>query len=585
MGKLLKEITDNLPVLQVRQIERDLLSLERAGNFQSFAEKKAYFQTRLREILDAARPIRYRQFSLNEGTKIHSEQFTEMFRLFGTDLSSVYEDIDTIIQLTDIQEEMFTNKAIARLEQAVALVEKRLTTLEILMGISTARGVLYDTFTSASRQEPRGNPLDHLLFVDPKGPHRVSPEASAATSPEGGLRLSVQHSTALPISSITEIEYSDTLGGLALSLPPNFVPSTDSDTVAPNHISPSVLAGRNSDQMWQKVVLKNKDYSGKVFLSLLVDLGGTRELNAIELIGSSDIGTSIESIYYYDSSNLPINMEITATPLRSKTDLSVSSIRTRRILITMSQEAGPDVSVEGKVYSSYTFSLGRILIGQQGLEANGYFVSETISEESVTRLTLSSTTDHQGDSVIDQSSLPTIEHWIHIRDIDKFGNMLFGEYVPIMSTNLSVKVEQIYPNGDGLATTCFQLDEAHVANETLAPEVYRNGTLLVEGVDYTIPEDGNLEADRGHIQLSQASQLVASHYVAAYAPKFMTVAAGTDVRDGTQLFKYNKDGSIDIIRPPNNKTVSTEINLLSIIRGEPTRRLQHILAKAVLVLE
>ena len=589
MGKILDKFISTMPKLQARSIEKELLRQENRILYSSPQQFREEFVRRLTSLLESDYNAQFAAYPILDGERRSSELFNYMFRIIGGDLETLFTEADLIAELSDLQTRIYEQDIIFRLSAALAEAETEVELLELLLSNTAGlKDAVIENFRTGSNSLTRNHPLASFLYIDPKTNHQYGPASEMVVDVSvGGLTLPIDirkahHPTAIKEITTRDIRDNDQ----QFVLPGSVTPSTPSNRIVTGEIS-NLIDGQY-DTTFVRMFTVNQLVSGGAKMTLLLDLGRPRTANYITIDPANEYNQKLTELYYVDSlaKVYAINLPTDGVSLADKAMVHFNPVETQSLVLVFKQENDvlvPELNAGNVQKYRYTFGLDNISVGETSYLKEGVYVSRTLSADKISKLHLKTTQNtniglDENEAELDPitSPLPTLEYWVHFREIDDSNNIV-SQLLPIAPVGMETIREKIYIQHNGKARLNFTVDH-EMADDDASLRLYRDGTLVLRDADYTIDVPGVvtigsiLTVDRGFQEEHE--------YIAEYIPWHQDQTK-IPFTDATELVRYNPDNTIDITRPASSRAVRSEANLIIIMRGTGTDEMTSILDKYV----
>jgi hypothetical protein len=585
MGRILEKFTQNLPQIQIAHLQKELFRARERGEYRTQASFRAEFQSRLRDLLQKEVKLRYEPIQMAEGDPRSSELINHLVQALSEDIDALFVDSNELSLTAEAQATLFREEIVNRLRSALSEAEREISRLEFLSGNQLGyKDALVETFRTSDSRLPRTDPIAELVYRDPKLASSIGPDYDMAIEATlDGLVLPIKSSATLSFSSIKDQQNHD-----IRMLSERFSLRVEPSTVS---VGPTVETGnilnvidKRKGTFWQKRILTESILADGAKLNLLLDLGGLKEINFIEIHPFGESPLELSSLYYIDSEALVREIELPEPlKLKEQTRVFVNPVIASKIMLLLTQRS-PSASFrqqEDKHLVEYSFGIDNILGGKLSYESRGYFVTKTMSSSQISRVSLVAkentrvTNTNEPGVLLDEDTLPSIEYWIHYREYDQGGALLWSDFIPIRPLNSDLVIERLIPRTDSSARLNFMIDGGMDGDggDPSELELYRDKVLILRPMDYT------MSPDIPHPSLTQAGyaelRIPGSHerqmeYVARYRPLHTKENAPVEFRDPTGTFRYNRDSSVEFTRPSGSRATESQLNLLIIMRGDPS---------------
>lgn len=587
MGKLLDKFVENMPRLQAAHIERDLFLSKERREIRSVKALREEFQKRLRALLESDAPLLYEGRRIFPGERRSSELMEYIFSRICDDLTALFNDSNTIAELSKIQRELFEDEILSRLRRAVDEAERELDRIELLYGNTTGlKDAIVEKFRTPSSRLPHSDPMAQFVYIDPK---TNTPFSAVSDMPVevnlGGLVLPVNTETTVTFSNIKDQQSADTRDGEdRFASPRDLEFSTPSDGEDGQTGRISSLIDKQLNTWWEKRVTKKRILPNGAKLTLVATMGQPREINFVEIQPVGDHSVELSEIYYVDEMAFSHRIEFTGdvVDVKEPTRVFFKSVYATKLILSFTQRSPISMPafIDGSPSLTYQYQFGfdNILAGKLTYGPVGCYASRTISAPKITTLYLSSKenqilgADNDNPGVIIDPT-PTIEYWVSFRDIDANGNIVYSTVIPILPSGITRTREKLMMREGHTATLNFMIDKEldGIGHDPTDLLVYRDGVQVLRTDDYAI--DAGLLAEET-IEAKHATLSIPDgfneqkEYIADYTPLHTDVTRAPLVfTDPSGLIRYNLDNTINIERPAGSRAVESQANLIIIMRN------------------
>lgn len=584
MGRILEKFVQQLPKLQADSIQKELLRSKANKEIRSVQGFREAFQEKLRALLESDEVLRFEAKELIVEETRSSELIDSMLSLIADDLLAMFTEGDELLSLANTQSALFRDEVINRLRQAVGEASLELDRVELLTGSNAGfTNALVEKFRDSNSRLPRTDPVAEQVYKDPKLNTVFTPDYDMAIeATTDGLVLPIKSENTLAFSAIRDQQSSDVRDlSDRFSIPRTVEPSTQSIDLPHVKGSLNYLIDRKKETFWIKKIQTAKILPDGAKLNLLLTVGPPKEINFIEIQPFGPDPLELTGLYYQDEGSIFREIELPRVlTLKEQTRVFFDPVFASKIMLLFTQRT-PSTSLRrlnDKLISEYVFGLDNILAGQLSYLNRGYYVSKTLTAEQistirlVTKENLRVNTSEDQDIELASNLLPTIEYWIHFREYDPNGSLVFSKFLPIAPHGTETVLERFRVRVDSTASLNFMvdpnLDDAEHDEDDLI--VYRARTQINRPLDYNLSQRLlNLEA----VEVGETDLVIPGGYneqrefIASYKPLHTKAIAPVKFTDPTGLIRYNMDSSINIERPSSSRATESQINLLIIMRG------------------
>lgn len=588
MGRLLDKFVQQLPRLQAEHIQKDLLRSKVNREIRTPQEFRDAFQKKLRELLDSDEALRYEATELLINSKRSSELITHMLSLITDDLVSMFGESDLLLSISETQSILFRDEVIMRLRQSVSEASTELDRIELLSGNASGfTNALVEKFRSSNSRLPRTDHVAEQVYKDPKLNSPFSPDYDMAIdATTDGLVLPIKSEDTLAFSSIKDQQSSDVRElGSRFSIPREVEPSTQSISNLIPEGRINNLIDRGKGTFWIKKINTQKALVDGAKLNLLLTIGPPKEINFVEIQPFGSNALELTGLYYQDEASIFKEIELPGVlQLKEQTRIFFNPVYASKIMCLFTQRT-PSNSIlraDNKLIAEYTFGLDNILAGKLSYLSRGYYITKTLTADQISTIKLVTkenfrvNTSEDQDIELSSNLLPTIEYWIHFREYDANGSLLFFKFLPIAPYGTERIRERFAVRPDLTAKLNFMVD-THLDDDGHEPtdlNVYKDRVLMLRPIDYNLSQR-QLEAEVAEVE--ETSLVIPDgfteqrEFIADYVPLHTKAIAPIKFTDATGLIRYNRDSSINIERPASSRAIESQVNLLIIMRGSESQ--------------
>lgn len=584
MGRLLDKYASQLPTLQARQIEKELVQSRDRGELKTTQEFRAAFQTRLKELLSSESPLRFSAKELVENSKRSSELVTSLLSLLGDDLESLFTEYDRLLGAARVQQQVFKEEILARIQSSIAEADLELQRIEFLYGNTEGfTDAIVENFRSSSSRLERTHSIADRVYKDPKLGVSIHPDQDMSiSSTVTGLCLPIKSEASVMFSAIKDQQSSDVRGlSESFAIPFDISPSTPSEEIQTIGRIENLI-DRRQDTFWQKTISTMSRLDSGARLNLIVSAGTSQEFNYLEVQPFGPEKLELSELYSISPTGLVSQIELASGPvaIAGPTRIVFDNVVALKFMLVFTQKTPTTIVLNGTTGAgaTYTFALDNILAGKLAYQDRGYFVTRTLHAPQISRVMLRSKENLGLTSVLENQIelgadlLPLVEYWVHIREYDAQDSLVFSSFLPIASAEKTRLRELAYrASGDKLRLNFMVYSDPD--NEDLEYEplnLYRERTLLARPLDYNLSEEilsGSPQQCKFSVLDVHNSSNTELEYIADYTPLHLTAQAPSPFTDPSGLIRYNRDGSLTIERPSSSRAIRSELNLVIIMRA------------------
>lgn len=584
MGRTLDKFIQQLPKLQAEQIQKELIRSKANREIRSSQEFRDAFQEKLRALLESDEALRYEARELLVDTKRSSELMDNMIGLISDDLQAIFVDSNALLSLAQTQSRIFREEVIERLRQAVAEASTELDRIELLSGNTAGlTNALVEKFRDSNSRLPRSDRVAEQVYKDPKLNAPFSPDYDMAIeATTDGLVLPIKSENTLVFSAIKDQQSSDVRDlESRFSIPREIEPSTQSINAPSFDGRINNLIDKEKGTFWIKKIQTATALVDGAKLNLLLSIGASKEINFVEIQPFGPAALELTAVYYQDEAS--IFREITlprVLQLKEQTRIFFSPVYASKLMFVFTQRTPSNTlqRANNKLIAEYTFGLDNILAGKLSYLSRGYYVTKTLTAEQISTIRLVTkenirvnTSEEEGPE-LENYNLPTIEYWIHFREYDPNGSLVFSKFLPIAPYGTTRVKERFRVKADQSAILNFMVDPYldDVDHDPADLLVFRDKVELIRPVDYNLSQELlNTEV----VEVKETTLAIPGgfneqrEFFASYVPLHTKAIAPVKFTDATGLIRYNMDSSINIERPSSSRATESQVNLLIIMRG------------------
>lgn len=618
MYKYLKSWRSAIPAVQGSQVVKLLTDMRDQGVIKTEREYRAAL-TRLTGVINASDPIPLSKlFPALLDQYIDSESFNWMIDRITSDLVSGFQEAQTIEDLLAAHRKVYEEFTIAKLKQIIGIVEQQVVFHELLRqneeGFSNMQ---YNTFTQNAKSTSRSNVVASQLYYDRSNPlENIGSEYDAVVDAVNeALELPGTPNVMNFVSASVDLEY-----------------TTESTALADDEIHEALIANNEinaidgtENTFYIKTFLMEDIVESGVQLRLIMDCGGLRPLNYVELYPVSEFPFQITDIEYMYKDGVVYSVELQESNLLGAdlyrpTRFHFDEIEARYIYITVTQphytlidfqrssvKEYPSENFEGTYlqtqavqdivsdavendafldhlrdlfdqkdlpYRVYQYVVGfdNIWAGRISYDEIGIFVGEAFKINRCRRIGLVTDEATTTDTLANQRA--SVEYWLYKQDYNDIGGLIGQSAAPIMPEGITEAYERLHlvsRTGGSLkantGTLRFQGHWGAADPDTVA--VYMNGLPLEKDTDWSFTDSGNLSL-LNYTRITITEPLGGEIYTVRYTPvQYLTGAEDSRHYRQNQPYLYYF-GESNVIRAAgqigSEDIAESDLYLIIIIR-------------------
>jgi len=510
--KILTEFASTVSASQRNQVAKLLQEGGEAGSFensQAFRDKLIDLSNMLEEI-----SVPLFTFFLVVGHEVvDSGRLNKEFRLMQLDMETIYEELSAM-QDAVLGHQTLMDQKIIDTKNSLAALDTRITTLELLSDEVDFNLAFVNTFNALGAGTlNRADPEAETLYVDDRLNDKLGQDFELDVDVrKEGLVLPIIEQEQIPIIGVELLEGED---------------STASDLdVDPTDNSLFNLLEENDDKYWvRSVLLLDQDAFHNpitppqtgIKASLRLLLGGFQSVNNITLVPWTDLDICIEQIQYKALDGSFFDLLSGPVVLTDKATLVFNTVETDELILQLTQKSYTELidfnfdtapenvqtvrSLSGQATAfnvdlsfgattgyakGYLYSIGLDFIGvaESSFRERGIYVSDAFdSTQPVVEVGFRATVQHSTNTV--GSVQDAVEFRLVKLNFNADNVLLYTENVPLRIANDLIQDEVLLIDSTGVGTVRFFPVLSSLS-------VFRDGTVLVAGTDYTLSVDNGL---------------------------------------------------------------------------------------------
>lgn len=620
MYKYLQAWESAIPTVQGSQIVQLLTNMRDQGIIKTERDYRTALN-RLTGAINATDPVPLSKlFPALLDTIIDSESFNWMVDKITSDLVSGFRESQNIEDLLKAHKKVYEEFTIAKLKQIIGIVEQQVVFHELLRqneeGFSNMQ---YNTFTQNAKSTSRSSVLATQLFYDRSSRETLDTKYDAIVDAVNeALELPGTFNTRTFVSIEEDLE------------------NTTVDTVADASSIRTRLYGSGLNALRNAIDGVENTYYIKPFfmtdtlasgaqLRLVLDCGGLRPINYVEIYPIADYPFQITSVQYLHKDGVVYSVEMQESGLLGvdiyrPTRLHFEEVEAREIYVTATQfhytlinfqnssiKEVPSENFEGTYletqavqdivndavdddafleflreqfdekdlpYRMYQYVIGfdNIWTGKINYEDTGIFVGEAFPINRCRRIGL--VTDEATTTYTLENQRDSIEYWVYKQDYNEVGGLIGISSAPIMPEGVTEAYERLHLTeitaGSLKANTGTLRFQGHWgAADPTTVSVYQNGLPLTKDTDWSFTDSGNLSL-LNYTRITITTPVGGEVYTVRYTPVQYLPGADTDkhYRENQPYLYYF--GESNVIRTAgeigSEDVAESDIYLIVIIR-------------------
>lgn len=565
--KLLDKVGSLLSSLQGNQILKKLTKQKDEGFYRNELEFKQALKSNLLDIAAAQDEPLYVPTPIIPGIA-YSEAFNNNISDVLLDLEVLFEEVNYLFSKIK-SHEIFFERSVVESEILLKKLEQSLESAKVEAGADNAFNKIYhNSFIDASNKIDFTNPEAKEFYYDFSLKRRTLLENLCPVDPkQGKISLPKFNSVKVNIAEAKILTTETTVSDYEISFPGNNLR---------NILTESLL------DSWSHSILTTKQLKESARLVLQLDLGDIKEFNSITIGPNAAEPIYIDEIYTVDALGIKHSFNIEKSLISETTTYYLPKTISRAIYVSFKQESNKVIphnpaepislaelqrdpalpltvdSISGQIKESikdpsiknilglervslsdsvlvylYAFSLQSIIVSNDNFKNKGIYVSKPETFTNLRQLGLY-TKDFTPTAIHWQTGeeIPAgvIEYRIFKKDFNASGNLIKTSTMDILPVGTSiVDSERILFEESNTQALRFIAHKADGDGSNV--EIYRNGELLIRGVDWRFktrqsidPFDPMIDVNETKtiIELTQtADQVYNGVYLAKYIPRFI----------------------------------------------------------------
>ena len=367
MGRYLDKFSNVIGKRQTEQILKLLNKKRNTGQIRSVQEFTQQLETLMRDLTSTNLIPSLSLFMAEEDEKTDSETFNNMIDRVQDDLEAAFEESINIDEVQKSHEGLVRDVILKNLRAGVAELESQITLFEFInQDVRGFDAAIFSTFReSREGRTQRGGDQTQVLFADPRRNNILFPATQDATVELVGERLTLAESNKVFHNIVRARQIFDS-------------ESPQSELVVePAGSKLSNIIDNTKGTYWIQAILfaKSKPY---IKIKLEFDLGGSKEVNVIEIEPASRQGLVLEAVHYLDGNNIITNLNLPERIIEGPASVRFKKVATSKIILTFRNENAVSTQFEyGNVDPVYSQALEE---PPEGFEAQRSAVNEELKE-------------------------------------------------------------------------------------------------------------------------------------------------------------------------------------------------------------
>jgi hypothetical protein len=608
--KYLNAWKSGMPVIQGSQVTKILGQMRDQGIIRTEEEYRVALNN-LTAMIQGSDPIpMVKFFAAVLNNYADSESFNWMIDRLTDDLTTAFNEADTIESLIGAHQKVYEEFTIAKLKQLIEQIREEIVLHTLLRrGQEGFSNIQFNTFTQNSRSTPPTDTVAGQVYFDYSANEKVSDLAIIDVINES-LELEALPGTN-PFSGASEVDGE----------------TTNTDVVYENttNLIANIIDGRSNTffvRSWF-ILPENKPDAG-VQIKIELDCGALRPLNYLEIQPVADYPFQITAIQYRDKQGITNSVELQEAGLLGQdifrpVRYHFKEIDASKIWITCLQEhhtlmnfhdssviEDPEEDFQGTYLQSqmvsdavgtlvegnpflaglqnlftptdteqllyqYIIGFDNVMTGKLIYKDIGIFVGERFEVARCRKIGLDTNEVATIEDLDDRRS--SFEYWIYKQDYNAAGSPLFATILPILPLNTVRAYERLEFTEGNIGSTRFQ---AHYGSAVPSGaeeiKVFLNGIELTYGAleDWVLEDEGLLGVVN-KTRINVDSALDGEIYTVEYTPaQYFSAAAGEQIFRIGQSNAYYKNANniINTSGEINSEEVeSSDIYLIIIMKN------------------
>jgi hypothetical protein len=565
--KILDQVGSLLSSLQGNKILQKISKKKDQGFYKSEIEYKQVLKANLLDIASVQDAPLYTPTTLSPGIA-YSEVFNNNNEDILLDLEVLFSEINFLFSKIK-SHEVFFGRSINEAEILIKKLEQNIESAKIETSSDNAfNKTFHNTFIDASNKIDFANIEAKEFYYDNSIKRRTNlDQLCTIDTKQGKLSLPKFSGTKVEISEAKILTTETSVSDYNISFPGNIIDN---------------IINEDSNQSWSHAVLTKKQLKEPAKLVVMLDLGDIKEFNSITLNPNANEPLYLDEIYTIDSNETKHNIPISQGVLAESKTFLFSKKLAKAVYVSFKQDRNKVIphnpaepislaglqrdrtlplsidSISGQIQASikdpniknilglerialsesvlvyyYSFSIGSIQIGNDSYKNKGVYVSKLEEFHNLRNLglykedSIPKTIHWQSGLEIDAGS---IEYTLYKKDYDAADKLIKTSVLSVLPIGTN-QVTNERLNFEENTTLALRFLGHKTDGDGSNVELYRNGELLIRGVDWKFKtrqsvtvSDPMIDVNETKtiIELTQTNdQIYNGVYTAKYTPRFV----------------------------------------------------------------
>jgi hypothetical protein len=609
--KILESIGSLIGSLQGNQVLRKLSKKKDQGFYRNELEFKQDLKNNLVEVASTANQPLFVPLLLSPGIA-YSEVFNNNNDEILADIEVLFQEINYVFSKIKSQE-IFFERGVTEAELLIKRLEQNLESAKIETSPSNAFNQIYhNTFIDGSyKLDFLNNSAKEFYYDFPMAKRGDLISLCSIDTKQGKLSLPKFNGVNIAIPEVRVVAEQTTTSEHDISYPGNDIL---------NIVSPSFI------QSWGYSVLVRKQLKEPAKLVIALDFGDIKEFNSVTISPNSSDPAYLDEVYTLDSNNIKESIEIEKGILSETKTILFRKRVSKGLFFVFKQDVSQVVpfnplkpitlaelqrkpslplsldSIDTQVRESikdpnvknilgleqkrledsvlmyhYSFLLNSITVSNDSYKNKGIYVSKPEEFKSLRNLGL-----------YVKDMIPTAKHWetnqeilsgsieysLFKKDYDSNGNLMKTSFINILPIGtLEVPNERLYFEKTSIVGLRFLAHKKDGDGSNI--ELYRNGELLIRGVDWKFNKRQDLASNSPFVLetenktaielMHRADQIINGIYTAKYTPRYILEPEELVIDNNVRFLENNSILTPDTIR--GQEITKTDVYVHVIIRN------------------